>query len=147
MRSFRLLALVVLAVVLVLSSTQGAFATIISASLDPECGPPGTPVELTIRFTGSRPTIQTYPDLGPLGGDIGEGIVGYDFTVPDGVHQITITIIQDGAPSGTVTFCPSPVGGVVMPTNTFTIVVPWLALIGLVGCIGTVAVIARKREK
>ena len=40
-----------------------------------------------------------------------------------------------------------PVGGVVMPANTFTIVVPWLAVIGLVGCIGTVVVIAKKHEK
>ena len=76
MRSFRLLALVVLAVVLVLCSTQGALATIISASLDPECGPPGTSVTLIIRFTGSFPTVQTYPDLGPLGGDVGEGVGG-----------------------------------------------------------------------
>jgi hypothetical protein len=146
MRSFRLLAPVILAVVLVSCSTQGAFATIISASLYPECGPPGTPVELVIRFTGTRPTIKTYPDLGPVGGDVGEGIVGYDFTVPDGVHQITITIIQEGTPSRTVTFCPSsPVGGVVMPAN-FAIVAPWLAVIGLAACIGTVVVVAKKHQ-
>ena len=146
MRSFRLLALVVLAVVLVLCSTQGALATIISASLDPECGPPGTSVTLIIRFTGSFPTVQTYPDLGPLGGDVGEGVVGYYFTVPDGVHQITITIIQEGAPSRTVTFCPSPVGGVMMPVSTFAILGQWLALIGLVACIGTVVLVTKKRH-
>lgn len=40
-----------------------------------------------------------------------------------------------------------PVGGVVMPANTFAIAAPWLAIVGLVGCIGTVAVVAKKREK
>ena len=39
------------------------------------------------------------------------------------------------------------VGGCVQPVNAFTIVAPWLAVIGLVGCVGTVVVVARKREK
>ena len=38
-----------------------------------------------------------------------------------------------------------PVGGVVMPANKFAIAAPWLAIIGLVGCIGTVVVVAKKR--
>jgi len=41
----------------------------------------------------------------------------------------------------------APVGGVVMPTNTFALVSPWLAVIGLVGCIGTVVVVAKKRRR
>jgi len=40
---------------------------------------------------------------------------------------------------------PPAVGGVVMPANTLAIVAPWLAVIGLVGCISTV-VITKKRE-
>jgi hypothetical protein len=40
-----------------------------------------------------------------------------------------------------------PVGGVVMPANTFAMVSPWLALVGVVGCIGTVVVLARRRGK
>jgi hypothetical protein len=39
----------------------------------------------------------------------------------------------------------APVGGVVMPANTFAVLVPWLAVIGQVGCIGTVVVVAKKR--
>lgn len=39
----------------------------------------------------------------------------------------------------------APVGGLVMPANTFAILAPWLAVIGLVGCIGTV-VVAKKRR-
>jgi hypothetical protein len=38
-----------------------------------------------------------------------------------------------------------PVGGVVVPANTFALVSPWPAVIGLVGCIGTAAVVAKKR--
>jgi len=39
-----------------------------------------------------------------------------------------------------------PVGGVVIPANKFAIVAPWLVIIGLVGCIGTVVVVAKKRR-
>jgi hypothetical protein len=39
----------------------------------------------------------------------------------------------------------APVGGVMMPANNLAIVAPWLAVIGVVGCIGTIAVIAKKR--
>jgi hypothetical protein len=39
----------------------------------------------------------------------------------------------------------APVGGVVMSVNTFAVLEPWLAVIGLVGCIGTIVVIAEKR--
>ena len=38
------------------------------------------------------------------------------------------------------------VGGVVIPANNFALVSPWLAVIGLVGCIGTVVVVAKKRQ-
>jgi hypothetical protein len=41
---------------------------------------------------------------------------------------------------------PAPVGGVVIPANAFVLISPWLAVIGLVGCIGTVVVVAKKRQ-
>jgi hypothetical protein len=47
------------------------------------------------------------------------------------------------------TFTNSPeeaVGGVVIPVNTLVVLAPWLVVIGLVGCIGTVAVLAKKRS-
>jgi len=61
---------------------------------------------------------------------------------------VTITFV---APDYVVcTFTNSPitpaVGGVVIPANTLALVAPWLAVIGLVGCIATVAVIIRKRR-
>lgn len=39
---------------------------------------------------------------------------------------------------------PAPVGGVLMPANTLALVAPWVAVIGLVGCIGTIVVVAKK---
>jgi hypothetical protein len=42
--------------------------------------------------------------------------------------------------------CCSAVGGCVQPVNAFTLLSPWLAAIGIVGCIGTAVVIAKKRS-
>jgi hypothetical protein len=41
----------------------------------------------------------------------------------------------------------APVGGVVMPANMFAIAAPWLAFIGLVGCVGTVVVVSNRCKK
>jgi len=41
---------------------------------------------------------------------------------------------------------PWPVGGIVESINKLGLLVPWLAVIGLVGCIGTVVVVAKKRH-
>ena len=38
------------------------------------------------------------------------------------------------------------VGGCVQPVNTFALLSPWLAVIGLIGCVGTVVVVAKKRH-
>jgi hypothetical protein len=38
------------------------------------------------------------------------------------------------------------VGGCVQPVNTFALLSPWLAVIGLVGCVGTAALVVRKRR-
>ena len=40
----------------------------------------------------------------------------------------------------------APVGGVVLPADALALLSPWLALLGGLGCIGTVAVIAKKRQ-
>ena len=39
------------------------------------------------------------------------------------------------------------VGGCVQPVNTFALLSPWLAAIGLVGCISTVALVTKKRRQ
>ncbi len=51
--------------------------------------------------------------------------------------------------SGTGTFTTDPtcpaVGGVVTTVNAFSLLTPWIAVLGLIGCIGT-AVLAKKRR-
>ena len=39
-----------------------------------------------------------------------------------------------------------PVGGIVVPVDTIAVLGPWLAVIGLVGCIGTAVAVAKKRR-
>jgi len=148
MRSFKLLTVAVLTVSLILVSTGNAFA--IQIDMHPTCGQP-PPVELTV--TG-------------LSGDVfitvkiwGSGWENFDMSCGD--HSLTCALSNIGTTGGfTVTFrddfgsasatytvdCPGPVGGVLMPTNTFVLLSPWLAVIGLVGCIGTVLAVVRKRQ-
>jgi hypothetical protein len=67
---------------------------------------------------------------------------------------ITFTTFQTGLPGlqedSTIVDCtvppPVPVGGAVHAVNSFELLSPWLAVIGLVGCIGTTAVVVRKRR-
>ena len=40
----------------------------------------------------------------------------------------------------------APVGGVLMAANVFAVLGPWLAVIGLVGCVSTVVVVRKKRH-
>jgi hypothetical protein len=58
---------------------------------------------------------------------------------PNSAVDLPLTVIP-AAPA------PTAVGGVVMPANNPAIVAPWLAIIGLVGCISTVVVVAKKRR-
>jgi hypothetical protein len=45
-----------------------------------------------------------------------------------------------------LTFIAQIGGGIVTPVNTFAVLSPWLAVVGAVGCIGTVVVVAKKRR-
>jgi hypothetical protein len=40
----------------------------------------------------------------------------------------------------------APVGGVMMPANLLALVAPWVAVIGLVGCIGVVLMVVKRRR-
>ena len=58
------------------------------------------------------------------------------------VHYVAVDFI-------TCTFTNSPlppVGGVVMPVNALVLISPWLAVIGVVASIGTVAVVVKRRR-
>jgi hypothetical protein len=151
-----LLAVAVLAAASALSSAQNAFAAA-TISLTPSCGGPGT----RVTFSGSgfdaaieRCAVQSgLISFGPHCGVTGPGTVSGYFTVRDGAsgkYTVTVTgYIGEGTIAGEAsaeynTDCPA-VGGVVEPANTFALLSPWLAVIGLAGCIGTVAVVARKR--
>jgi len=76
-----------------------------------------------------------------------------------GRYTVTVTLTEDlagiaqtfGSASAVFTVpstCSScaAVGGCVQPVNTFALLSPWMAVIGLVGCIGTVVVVAKKRQ-
>ena len=68
-----------------------------------------------------------------------------------GRYTVTVTLIVDTSnPSVSGPFDVAgpccAVGGCVQPVNTFALLSPWLAVIGLVGCIGTIAVVTKKRH-
>jgi len=64
--------------------------------------------------------------------------------IPNGVR---ITFVAGDVVGCKFINSPAPsVGGVVMPANTLAILMPWLAVIGVVGCIGTAVVVAKKRS-
>lgn len=48
--------------------------------------------------------------------------------------------------SGSTSTPAGPVGGFIESVNKLSVLAPWLAIIGLVGCLGTVAVVAKKRH-
>jgi hypothetical protein len=130
-------------------------------SLSPACGPPGTVVSLSGSGFGASehdPTISSSPDGLISGATIAivDGVVSGTFVVAAGAqgpYLVTLHTIGIGqsASADFNTNCPSvggaPVGGVVEPVNTLAVLAPWLAIIGLVGCIGTVVVIRKKRHQ
>ena len=68
-----------------------------------------------------------------------------------GDYTVTVTLVVDFSnPSVSGIFHVAgpccAVGGCVQPVNTFTLLSPWLGAIGLIGCIGTVVVVAKKRR-
>ena len=73
---------------------------------------------------------------------------GSSFTVDLAGRSVTIQYGLPDIVECTFTNSPAgPVGGVVMPTNNFAIAAPWLAFIGLVGCVGTVVVVSNRCKK
>jgi len=160
MRSMKLLA-IMLAVSIVLSLTTSAHAA--NVTIVPSFGPIGTHVTVTVPGAFFSPddtscTVSSSPNgliSNPtclLSGGGGEQSASASFTVacaPAGEYAVTVTGNR-GDYAGPVSFdneggpCPA-VGGVVMPANTLAILTPWLAVIGLVTCIGTVVVVAKKK--
>lgn len=81
----------------------------------------------TSEITVHAPPIRSI-DLEPLGGGV---------TVSLEVGPVALTCNQ---------LEPRPVGGIVAPVNKLDLLAPYLALIGLIAVVSTVAVIRRRRE-
>lgn len=58
----------------------------------------------------------------------------------DGTYDYMISAVISSLGGG------AGVGGFVGPVNKLAVLAPWLAVIGLVGCIGTIVVVAKKRR-
>jgi len=79
--------------------------------------------------------------------DVSESASCGHYTVKVMVHIPDQTDIEIGsAPFDVAGTCCPAVGGCLQPVNTFALLSPWLAVIGLVGCIGTVVVVAKKQR-
>jgi hypothetical protein len=52
-----------------------------------------------------------------------------------------------GDAQGSFSVTTGAVGGWVQPVNTFALLSPWIAMIGLVGCIGTVVAVTKPWKK
>ena len=152
--------------ILVLAGASPALAGVDGAYLTvtPTSGCSGTQVTLVAHWTvsgGADLSLLVSPDVELFVGDL----VGHCF-LDDTAKLLTCTmVIAESVPSGpyTLTFkaegspgtelaiayldvlstCEA-VGGSVQPVNTFAVLSPWLAVIGLVGCIG--AVVVRKKR-
>jgi hypothetical protein len=98
----------------------------------------------------SEPGCQTVRDT-----DGFETTCGFVVSESASCGHYTVIVTQSFDEVGRVAFsgpfdvagpcCPA-VGGCVQPVNTFALLSPWLAVIGLVGCVGTVVVVAKKRR-
>jgi hypothetical protein len=84
-----------------------------------------------------------------------EGVVGFpepsefEFIPGEGVvisyvAEDTVTCVFTNSPVPPPEV--PPVGGVVLPANTHALFAPWLAVIGLIICIGTAVVVAKRRQ-
>jgi hypothetical protein len=148
MRSFRLLAVSVLAAALVISSALSVEANgpTFNLLLTPSCGPPGTLV--TFTYPGSPTSIDEKPSLftTTINCPVNQPCFFTVLNVPVGQYKL-FWYMPDGS-TGIGSFfvgdCPA-VGGVVMPANTFALLSPWLAVIAVTGFIAAIVVMARKR--
>jgi hypothetical protein len=170
---YKTISIMLLMVLVALAGVSPVFAPVDSASLNlaPTEGCPGTQVNL--QAVGPSSSVDfSYPD--GLFKPNGFCSVNYD---SNRVAYVTCpVIVLESACSGRYTVTanyaygesvtnyftvlstcagvqpcevsePAPVGGCVQPVNTFALLSPWLAVIGLVGCIGTAVVVAKKRRQ
>jgi hypothetical protein len=161
----------ILFLLVALAGASPVFAQDPLISLTPDAACPGTKVIVTSPTFGDvaggsgdsimqtrimQPTIVISSDPSGLIGTQVCGLLGEcSFVVSQyascGHYNVIITTTGDGLsamislPFDVPGYC-CAVGGRVQPVNTLALLSPWLAVIGLVGCIGAVAVVVRKRR-
>ena len=142
------------AFVVTISTTQSIYALIVGLGDTVTC-------ESTCTLTLiSLANLGTFTNFGTI---TTEGLANVGTFTNFGTITVSVVFVNGGTftnrchgtvkitpTSGTGTFTTDPtcpaVGGVITTVNVFTILAPWLAAIGLVGCIGIVVVIAKKRH-
>jgi len=162
-----MISIVLLVVLVALAGVSPVFAPIEPfVTFDPPAACPGAAVGVYLnefQLTSSDDAIPV------LSSDPG-GLIGwYECQAPRvpsvckflisesascGRYTVTVTLPVDGSGLGVSGIfdvagpcCPAPaVGGCVQPVNSFAMLSPWLAIVGLVGCIGTVVVVAKRRR-
>jgi hypothetical protein len=145
----------------VLAQPDGA-----SLVLTPTEGCPGTIVSLVLFFTGSPDDIQISSSPDGLFNPEGLFVCRLD---TDGVSTLTctreifesacsgryrVTVSVEGGSASAYFDVPSTcpgvrscaVGGCVQPVNKLALLSPWLAVIGLAGCIGVVGAVVKRRQ-
>lgn len=104
-----------------------------------------------VGFTGNTPnpvlvgadTEDRAPDS-YSGGPV--GYTGPSWTSWGSVFHLLIRVEVD-QPAPPPFSTTGPVGGFMEPVNKVAVLAPWLGVIGVVGCISAVVVIAKKRKK
>ena len=169
MAGYKAISIVLLIVLVALAGLSPAFAD--SINIVPAAACPGVSVILSAEMTPTSWFTDIHLSSDPAGliseYDCGwnQPLVTCDFTVSEsacaGPYTVTVTLDAQGTIVGTdrvqftvgTDLCPNvpscstaAVGGCVQPVNTFALLSPWMAVIGLVGCIGTVVVVAKKRR-
>ena len=87
---------------------------------------------------GNVPEYDTGPLVLPVRSFYGDSLAGL-WNSPDGNFLIRVDVDPIAPPV-------APVGGIVVPVDKIAVLGPWLAVIGLVGCVTAVAVVAKKRQ-
>jgi hypothetical protein len=86
------------------------------------------------------------PTVGAGSDKIASSPVTMTWTLEGGTYEggwdLIAAVLTPGAPPQVG----PPVGGFIGPVNNLAMLSPWLAVIGLVGCIGTVAVVVAKKR-
>ena len=169
---YKMISMVLLVVLVALAGVSPVFAPTFM-TLTPAAACPGATVSISANipfqdtFGGVIGAVVTSDPGGLIASDpqnclISDTPVECTFLVSEsascGRYTVTVTLTErtEGGiltlGSASATFdvagpcCPA-VGGCVQPVNSLAMLSPWLAVIGLVGCIGTVVVVAKKRRQ